>query len=40
MKQQLKRVQRIAQDFIRKDPEAVESIMERWLGDSRSLGSV
>lgn len=38
--QQLKRVQRIAQDFIRKDPEAVEPIMERWLGDSRSLGSV
>ncbi|MCY3852521.1 MAG: ATP-dependent DNA helicase RecG [Gammaproteobacteria bacterium] len=38
--QQLKRVQRIAQDFIRKDPEAVEPIMERWLGDSRRLGSV
>ena len=38
--QQLQRVQRIARDFLRKDPEAVESIMERWLGDSRNLGSV
>ncbi len=38
--QQLQRVQRIAQDFLRKDPEAVEPIMERWLGDSRNLGSV
>ena len=38
--QQLQRVQRIAQDFIRKDPDAVEPIIERWLGDSRNLGSV
>ena len=38
--EQLQRVQRIAQDFLRKDPEAVEPIMERWLGDSRNLGSV
>ena len=38
--QQLQRVQRIAQDFIRTDPDAVESMMERWLGEARNLGSV
>ena len=37
---QLQRVREIARDFIRADPEAVEPILERWLGDARKLGSI
>ena len=36
----LDQVCRLAREFIRKDPDAVEGIMERWLGESRNLGSV
>ena len=38
--QQLQRVCQLARDFIRTDPEAVEGIMERWLGDAGKLGAV
>ncbi len=37
---QLRRVQRIAREIVQKEPEAVEPILERWLGESRRLGAV